>query len=253
MTTEWLYFAVTFVMTVAVGGATAMVAWSDRRADDAELADPSRWLPLAVGVVLLVAVAVILRVRAFAEADGRIVEQLADARSAGLDDVFSLVTRIGDMVPTYTIAASLAIGLMVSTRRVLSPMLLILLVPVELGLQFFLADHVFQGLTIDDVEPLVPLGGAGSNPSGATARLLSVFLVAAALCRPAHRFAAKVFVVTGAIVTLIEVISRLYLGRHLLTDIIGGLLLGVCLAIVAGAVANALAPVERRLASRVPW
>jgi membrane-associated phospholipid phosphatase len=156
-------------------------------------------------------------------------------------------------VPTYTIASALAIALMVSTHRLLTPWLLIAVVVVEIALQFLLADHLFENVTIDVVEPMVPLGGAGSNPSGATARLFTLFMVAAAICRPDHQRVARRLVVAGAVITLVEVISRLYLGRHLVLDIFGGLFLGLILTLSTAAMVDALAPLERRLGGRVTW
>ncbi len=253
MTTELVYFAVTLVLTTAVAGSLMVVMWTGGQVYHSVLGGWARWGPIAAAVLAMAAIAIALRVDAVAEADGRIVEKLAEARAPGLDDVFSLVTRMGDVIPSYTIAAALAIALMVSTRRLLTPWLLILVVVIEIALQFLLADHVFENVTIDVVEPMVPLDGAGSNPSGATARLFTLFLVAAAICRPDHQRAARAFLVAGAVITLVEVISRLYLGRHLILDIFGGLFLGLVLTISAAAVVAALAPLERRLAGRVTW
>jgi membrane-associated phospholipid phosphatase len=38
----------------------------------------------------------------------------------------------------------------------------------------------------------------------------------------------------GAVLVFVELVSRLYLGRHLLADIVGGFLLGIVLAVVGG-------------------
>ncbi|HWT32976.1 MAG TPA: phosphatase PAP2 family protein [Microbacterium sp.] len=90
------------------------------------------------------------------------------------------------------------------------------------------------GLDIAEVRPGLALGGAGPIPSGSISRLYVVFVLGAALWTRYSSRTAAGFLLTGQALLLIELTSRLYLGRHFLVDIAGGLLLGVLLLIGGG-------------------
>lgn len=246
MKTELVYFGLTLATLVGVLAAVLVVAWSDR-GHDAPAVSVRRWLPLGAAVAALLIVGLMLKVGWIAERDASIVAELASGRSAGLDDLVSLITRMGDVVFSYLVAGALTIGLALGGRRPVSALVLPLVVVVELAIQFLLADHLLVGFTVDEIRPNVPVGGAGSHPSGATARLFALFLVAAMMCRSTNPRAARALLVTGTVATFVEIVTRLYLGRHLVLDIIGGLLLGAALVIVATAVATWSHPADRRL------
>lgn len=86
-------------------------------------------------------------------------------------------------------------------------------------------------MTIADATTGVPVGGEGYVPSGSIARITSLVLVGALLLRANDRRASRSLLTVGAVVLVLvlEAISRLYLGRHLVLDVIGGFALGLAL------------------------
>lgn len=176
----------------------------------------------AIGLVVL---ATLWKIRQIADLDASVVTLLATKRSSGVTSVMSLVTTIGDPIPSFTIAAVLAVVVYQQGRYQLLPVLMPLAVVVELVAQISIA-AVFHDVSIAQLHPALPLGGAGAIPSGSVARLFSIFLIAAQLWGPRGTRSRGLITVGTALVT-IQLISRLYLGRHLLADILGGLLLGI--------------------------
>lgn len=81
--------------------------------------------------------------------------------------------------------------------------------------------------------PEVVLGGIGTVPSGSVARLFSVFVLAGLLISATHPRVGRNMITVGGALVLVQAVTRLYLGRHLLGDIVGGALLGVALVAVA--------------------
>jgi membrane-associated phospholipid phosphatase len=186
--------------------------------------------------VLLAGLAAVYRIEAVAEADGRVIKVLSGMRGEALVQVCRVVTTMGDAVPSLTLAGVLALWLLRVPGTGYWPLILPVVVFVELLLQFGFA-HAFDPLTLADVSPDTVVDGSGSIPSGAVARLLSLFLVAATIQHRSSRSAARSdwLPTLGSCLVLVELVTRLLLGRHLLADIVGGLLLGIVLALAAGA------------------
>jgi hypothetical protein len=192
-------------------------------------------LAALASAVLLAGLAALYRIEAVAEADGRAVRVLSEGRGEVLVQVCRVITTMGDAVPALTLAGVLALWLLRVPGTGYWPMLLPVVVLAELLLQFGYT-QVFDPLTLADVSPGTVIDGSGSIPSGAVARLFAMFLVAAMI---RHRSASPVeprdwLSTVGSCLVLLELMTRLLLGRHLLADILGGLLLGSFLALVAG-------------------
>lgn len=201
-------------------------------------------LAALASAVLLAGLAALYRIEAVADADGRAIKVLSQGRGEVLVQVCRVITTMGDAVPSLTVAGVLALWLLRVRGTGYWPMLLPVVVLAELLLQFGYA-HLFDPLTLADVSPETVIDGSGSIPSGSVARLFSMFLVAAMI---RHRSANPVeppdwLPTVGSCLVLVELMTRLLLGRHLLADIVGGLLLGSLLALVAGLLIG-LAPVR---------
>jgi hypothetical protein len=143
---------------------------------------------------------------------------------------------MGDLIPSFTIATVLAI-LLFRRSQSLTAWLLPVVVLAEVTIQSAWLD-TFHDFTIAQVFPFITIGGTDGIPSGSMARLLSVFVLAAVLWGPHDARAARRIIDIGAVVIFVELVSRLYLARHLLADIVGGLLLGIVLSIVFGWIAH---------------
>lgn len=202
----------------------------------------------AIGLLVL---AVVWKIRKIAELDGYVIALIAAKRSHGVTAVMNIVTTMGDAIPSFTIAAVLAVIVYLRGHYRGLAVLIPLAVVIELFAQLLITD-VFHDVTIAAVHPGLPLGGAGTIPSGSVARLFSIFLIAAHLWGPRGTRSHGLIAVGSALVT-IQLISRLYLGRHLLADILGGLLLGIAIARSAQLLLISLGAVAtERSAARVP-
>ncbi|MBA3782973.1 MAG: phosphatase PAP2 family protein [Nocardioides sp.] len=224
------------VTLLAVAGVVGALAVAERATGLRGIASTRvALIAAAVCLALLLGLGGLYQVRGIAVIDGRAVEKLSTARGDVLVQVFRVLTTMGDAVPCMVIAGSLAIVLMRLPGIGLWPFALPVLVLVQLLLQFAY-DHVFAAFTLTDVMPGLSIDGSGSVPSGSVARFLSIFLVAEMIRRRARPDSPPSPLPTvGAVLVLVELVTRLYLGRHLLADILGGLLLGVLLVLAAGA------------------
>lgn len=224
-----------FLIIVGGGFAVCSAAWLARRATP----EPGNTVsPRVAGTTfVLVVVALLLlgalwRVHAIAKADARVVGQLAHKRGATFTEIANVLTTTGDFVPSLTIAGVIAVCFYLRSRR-LTAVVLPLAVLVEVVLQAgFL--NAFHDPTIAKVAPGLTIGGSDGIPSGSMARLLSISLLAAALWSAHNAKVARRFAEFGMAVVFIELMTRLYLGRHFLADIVGGLLLGVLLTVFFG-------------------
>jgi|GEM_PF-4734480 len=197
----------------------------------------------AAAAVMLAGLGGLYRVRAVAEADGTLVKSLSTLRSPVLVQVFRVVTTMGDVIPCLIIAGALGIYL----YRVTGTSVWVLGLPAMVLLEVFVqigVAHVFHPFTLTDVMPHIVIDGSGSIPSGSVARLLSLTLVAAMIRVGATGNAGRAIPTTGAIVVFIELISRLYLGRHLVGDLLAGLSLGVLLSLGVAVVLRAAVSVH---------
>lgn len=186
---------------------------------------------LVGALVALAVLAGLWRVHAIARADGSILDVLARHRSATLATIFSYVTTMGDLLPSMTIATAFAIVLYLN-RATVAAFILPIIVLVEIGGQTVI-QKAAHDQTVATAAHAEIIGGAGSIPSGSMARLLSIFALAVFFWhRLGRRDAAVRLGRIGAVLVFVELVSRLVLTRHLLADIVGGLLFGIALTIV---------------------
>lgn len=247
MGTHTAWFLVVFASSFAVAGACwlAALAVDAVDADDARAAGQGWRLRLGIlggCLLVLLALAFAWRVHAVAEIDANVVANLVGNRNAALDGIFTVVTTIGDVVPSFLLASLLAIAYYQQTGR-FRGFVLELLVLVQLLIQTAMT-VLFNDITLTDLDPSIPLGGSGTIPSGSVSRLLSLFLVAATLWHSYSPRFERVLLSLAPLVVMTEIVSRLYLGRHLLADIAAGLLLGVILTVAFRWLLNRLAPRE---------
>jgi hypothetical protein len=229
-----LAWTATILCSVAGVFAATQLVEAIRPAEGAASRRTAALAALALAV-LLAGLAALYRIEAVADADGGAVKVLSGGRGEVLVQVCRVITTMGDAVPSLTLAGVLALWLLRVRGTGYWALLLPVVVLVELLLQFAYA-HAFDPLTLADVSPATVVDGSGSIPSGSVARLLSLFLVAAMIRRRSanHADSADWLPTLGGCLVLVELMTRLLLGRHLLADIVGGLLLGSFLALVAG-------------------
>ncbi|MGI8867715.1 MAG: phosphatase PAP2 family protein [Mycobacteriales bacterium] len=220
-----------FIVTMMILAGVAAGLWLTERACAPHGAVGRRQKLLLAGycAVALLAIAFLWRSRAVAKADGSVVKALARSRGQSLNSVMTVVTTIGDTVPSYLIVGVLGALIFMQGRHRVLVWVLPIAVFVELMIQFAFG-HIFHDVTISAVYPHLSLGGAGTIPSGSISRLTVIFLIAARLWATYDPRGARRVLGLGASIIVIEAVSRLYLGRHLLADIAGGMLLGLVLA-----------------------
>lgn len=239
MTMVLAWAAVTALLVLAVH---ASVRYAERLSG---LSGPppalrGRLLALLGTGVLLGLLGLLYQLRPLAEADARLVAELAAARSDGLTSAMRIITTIGDTVPSYTIAAVLTLVLVRTSGIGLWAAVLPLVVLVELVVQFGF-DQVFPVLSLTEVTESVAIDGSGVLPSGSVARLFALALLTAVLLVRAGRRPTGL-AETAAVLVTVQAVSRLYLGRHFVGDVLGGLLLGLALVLAVSLLLSGTGP-----------
>lgn len=226
MLTLTTWFVIVVLSAIAILGMQQL----SEAADGSKLATsiPHRVLTALLSTIVLVVLTLIWQVREVAQLDGHIIDELAKSRSVTLTQIMSFVTTMGDAIPTFMIGAVLALIIYCQVRRTWLVILLPLVVLVELAIQIAMSKS-FDVVTAADVVPHLIEGGSGSLPSGSVARLFSLFFVAAHICGSRQQRVARRLATLGSVLVLVQIISRLYLARHLVGDIVGGLALGLAL------------------------
>jgi hypothetical protein len=224
--TAFVWFLIVLVSALAVSGAVAL----------AQIAAPGlgstvRWRT-SLAVLAGAAVGLVGRVHAIADADARVVVKLVHARSSTLNTVVSVVTTVGDLVPSFALAGVLALLLYRRTGQ-LTAWVLPVVVLVEVAIQSEFLD-IMHDPTMARLAVGATIGRSDGMPSGSVSRLFSLSLIAAILWRRHSSKISRGFIEFGSAVVFIALITRLYLARHLLADIVGGLLLGLILTVAFG-------------------
>lgn len=173
----------------------------------------------------LAALGVLYQVRAVAAADAEVVEELSGARRGPIVEAFRVITTMGDTVPSFTIAAILAVWLIGQPRSSWFPVLLPGLVLLQLALQFAFPE-VFPVYVLTDIKPDLAIDGSGVIPSGSVARLSSLFVTTWLIYQRSFPGGGRWLLTVGGAAVLLEIATRLLLGRHFVADIVGGFLLG---------------------------
>lgn len=220
------------LVLVVAGGVGATLRVAESTWTDGFMAPKSaRGLAIVAFALLLMLLALLLRIGPIARADGSVVRILSHSRDDTLVKIMTVLTTLGDTVPSLTIAAALSVIIYRQGAHPLACWILPLVVLVELVVQVTMGKFLGD-LTISDVASGVVTGGYGYLPSGSVARLSSIFLVAALLWHTTNRSQSRALLTIGGVLLVLQSVSRLYLGRHLVLDIAGGLLLGLDLFLV---------------------
>ncbi len=225
----WFLLLLLITLLTLTAARLSMSSVSGRSKGPRSLKSPV--LQAALAIVLVVALALISRIEVLAKADASVVRRLAEVREPTLVNIFTYVTTMGDVVPSLLIAVVLAVTFYIRTDLLVG-WLLPVLVMVQIAIQLSLSSAL-DPTTIGDIHPEVVVnGGVGSIPSGGVARLFTILVVAGMLWARHNASLARTYQALAVVLVLVEATTRLYLGRHLMMDIVGGLLQGVALAIV---------------------
>lgn len=237
------FFLWSLVLTAAALGVSLTV----RLAETGWVGDrPSLRLRASVAggsLIALLALAALYKIRALADLDARVIRALAGSRGDTVAVLMTNLTTLGDAIPSFVIAGMLSTLIYRQGRHRVMCFVLPLLVFVELAIQIGIG-KVFDDVTINQVFSQIPLGGAGNIPSGSVARLSSLFLVAAWLWHSHDARGSSRVASLGGALLILQIVSRLYLGRHLMADIAGGLLLGLFLTVVVTSAVPSRRPEE---------
>ncbi|MET8337407.1 phosphatase PAP2 family protein [Streptosporangium canum] len=198
-------------------------------------------LPLAIMAVLTIGVGLlitkVLQTTTLIANDQGVNEQLADGRTAFLNDITDKMTKLSDM-PTIIIATAVLIVVFRLAFKRWNESIFLLLAVFSQSAIFLLAT-VFAQRKRPLVQHLDPAPPTSSFPSGHTSAAVG-FYCAVALVLTLHTHRYKILNVlwwaVGLAVPLGIAYSRMYRGMHHLSDVSWGLLLGaVCIAVAANA------------------
>jgi undecaprenyl-diphosphatase len=185
---------------------------------------------LAVGIVgselLAAGFGRLVQIHAITHPDRAIYRNLVSRRTPWLTHLSSHVTGFGNQWVELTIAIVLGVSVAVWLRAPRMLFVLGLCILVEIELQKQMAHFVHS------VKPSVvtSVGDPGGFPSGGVTRVFVAFGVTAVLVGATRSVRQRQALIAGAAaLACVEAISRFYLGRHWLVDILGAFVLGGCL------------------------
>jgi undecaprenyl-diphosphatase len=173
---------------------------------------------------------------------------VAPLRSGSVTTIAEIVTTLGAPPVVLAVAALAALALWRRTGSRLAPAVLLGSVALTAGLVFLLK------IAVSRARPPVDtlLGSPAldySFPSGHTTDGSVVYVVSTVLLGAAVAQAVRRLLLTLAVLIAVAVgLSRIYLGYHWATDVIGGWLLAAAVVGAAASVARALEPLVRRAA-----
>ena len=230
-----------------------LTLWLGRRWEPAEAFGVGLWLGLVVVAALATLFAMVLRGidanPAILRLDQDVAAAVAARRSGWLTAVMRVVTVLGSAMVLWPVLAIVGVRLWLDSRR-WGPVAL--LVAATLGGSAIAA---VVKVVVGRARPERALGvlveGGYSFPSGhATAAMVAYVTLAFVLTRPAHLARYRpVAWIAGIGVAVVIAASRVYLGVHWLSDVVGGALLGaawVAVLVTAYTTAVRLRWVRRR-------
>lgn len=169
---------------------------------------------------------------------------LLSHRSDRGTSILRVMTKVADKPVQLPAALAVGSALVIARRQVLPGILLLVAYPVEARLQLW----VWRTVPGERPPSELAVGDPGANPSGGVARAVQIYgLIGYLLHRawPSRRRGIAWGCGVGAI-TALESFSRLYLGRHWVSDVVGGWACGVLLLGVGITVERAARPVRTR-------
>ncbi len=199
------------------------------------------WLLLLLGVGFVGLAVVSGRAKDGTALDHRVLNWLIEHRRDGLTTAAIAITNAGSPVAT-TLLAALACALLWWRRRSLA---LILVVVATLasaaGVSTLTKSIVGAQRPPRTVQLLLEIDP--SYPSGHVTGTLALLGIVAVVVGRGRSLAMRAALVAGvSVVTLVIALTRLYLGVHWLSDVVGGSLLGGAAVLVGSIVLRVVAP-----------
>lgn len=226
--------AVGVALLIALGPRVSRVRLARLLPDRASLPVVVGWLVAGYAITWLVALGVgaLVTNAPLADTNDPWLSAFTDERTGWLNRVMSTVTAMGSYSFTIAVAVLGGVGMSVLLRRPDPLILLGIGLLVGRYLQHYL-DVVLGGPEPTDA---VSLGPPGPYPSGGVARIMVVAgVLAYYVVRRWPRYRAAAWTLVALLVYVVG-LSRLYLGRHFVLDVVGGWIFGACmLATLIGA------------------
>jgi membrane-associated phospholipid phosphatase len=188
-------------------------------------------LSAGTGVTLVVCMVVGVGARAFGHEDWRFYHWVSGEQTHVLTELMKVLTQIGGTLEMRITAV--VVGLILVALKPRYAWVTVLALFSVMALQFELAQIL--GLAIHRGHPPV---GRGTYPSGGVSRLVAlpgvVLLLVTAYWRPVNRFVVRAGWAVVALLGWTELYSRVYLGKHFVSDSVGGAVFGVMLIVAVG-------------------
>jgi membrane-associated phospholipid phosphatase len=213
------------------GGREAVLAARWRRLREG--VPPALYL-LALGVVLALALVAVGWVLSkvvhddgVGRADSSLSRWLAGERTGDLNDVTVFTSEVGGTLAITALAVVAVAFAAFAWRRWREPMLVAVAVAGEVGI--FLLVTMLVDRERPPVRHLDDAPPTSSFPSGHTAATIALWGALAVLASERARSALvrNLFLVLAVVLPLLVASSRMYRGMHYLTDVLGGVVLGV--------------------------
>jgi membrane-associated phospholipid phosphatase len=202
------------------------------------------------GATLVVGMVVGVGARAFNTQDWRFYRWVSGHQTHTLTQVMHVLTQFGNTLEMRITAV--VVALILAALKPRFAWVVVLAIASVMALQFELAQIL--GLAIHRGHPLV---GRGTYPSGGVSRLIAlpgvVLLLASRLWHPVDSRVMRVGWAGVALLGWTELYSRVYLGKHFVSDAVGGAIFGFMLILTVGvaiAAATSRLPVARTSRSR---
>lgn len=203
-------------------------------------------LSAGTGATLVVCMLVGVGARAFDDEDWRFFYWVSGQQSHGLTQLMKILTQIGGTLEMRITAV--VVGVILVALKPRFAWVTVLALFSVMALQFELAQIL--GLAIHRGHPPV---GFGTYPSGGVSRLVAlpgvVLLLVTRYWRPVNPWLVRAGWGLVALLGWTELYSRVYLGKHFVSDSVGGAVFGVMLIITVG-LAVAAAMLDRVTAAR---
>jgi hypothetical protein len=183
------------------------------------------------GATLIVGMAVGMGARAFDAEDWRLYHWWSGEQTHALTRIMQVLTQIGNTLELRI--AAVVVALILVALRPRFAWVIILAVVSVMALQFELAQIL--GLAIHRGHPPI---GYGTYPSGGVSRLIGLsgvtLLLISWLWQPVSPWVGRIGWAVVAALGWTELFSRVYLGKHFVSDAVGGAVFGVMLILTVG-------------------